>query len=777
MFKHNSRLFLLLAIFVILPKFVYAFGGPDYLPDGPHPRIWLSPEKITQLQAKVAANDVDWLAMKARADSFLTQSIQQNGNTLNPGGTDYGNMHYGYQGAGWWDAMNVLCLAYKMTGNVAYAAKARDLVDVMLTFDMSAMQIDSGYPSRYLPGALGIAYDWLYDYLDNTRKANMITLANSYYNWVSASGLYYGDSLYTSGNYHNGHLRGLGIQALAMYGDNSAAATQLSAIRSKISSTTIPLFQTGAFSGGQAVESYTSYGAEVYNFLIDLFYAEKSASGQDYLGSNANKIIDGIIYNTKPNRWQMTDFGTQSGSVNWVLDLGIVTRLVASNDITAAGKARYYIDNVGASPSPSIQRPASDDITRFLWNDNTVVPINYNITLPTYYREVGTEKIFSRSSWNTDAVWSMMSGGAGFFAPQSAKLAGHVTIQRGNDYLLVNAGQWRDSNVIFPGYSSSTGQVQTSVAANTFWIDDGGAYCKLPESTEYEGGQSHLGVNTILNYEGNSNFVYEKADLTSAYYCDKYLTPPKYRSLRLFYRNYISVGGGAIVVVYDITKQKSVDYNRRFQWYLTNVNAPVQSDSLVTTTAGSSKFHLKTVYPLNATTSISLISHPVIAPYKTFYNPRVEVTAPPSIDFNPLTVMLTTASGSTTPAITGIDTGAMIGSIIETSVPQVVLFSKQINQIIDPIASDESYQTIQQNAVTYTVAYSSTGNHLLVDMEPAIYDVYRDGVKIITAVVASPQGVLNFEANGGGAFQIVKTGEIPVSDIIAPSAPSGLIVL
>ncbi|MEI7891035.1 MAG: hypothetical protein WCI36_03610 [bacterium] len=771
------KMFFILSIFFVFSSSAQAYGTPDYLPDGPHPRIWLTPEKKAQLQAKFVANDVDWLAMKARADAFLNQSIQQDGNTLNPGSTDYSNIHYGYQGAGWWDAMNVLCLAYQVTGDTSYAAKARDLVDVMLTFDMSAMQIDAGYPSRYIPGALGIAYDWLYDYLDVTRKANMITLANSYYNWVSASGLYYGDSLYTSGNYRNGHLRGLGIQALAMYGDNSSAATQLSAIRSKITSTIIPLFQSGAFSGGQAVESYTSYGAEVFNFLIDLFYAEKSASGQDYLGSNADKIINGIIYNTKPNKWQMTDFGTQSGNVNWVLDLGLVTRLIAASDSTAAGKARYYLDNVGISPSPLIQRPASDDITRVLWDDNAVLPINYNNTLPTYYRETGTEKAFSRSDWNTDATWSMMAGGAGFFAPQSAKLAGHITIQRGNDYLLVNAGQWRNSNATFPGYTGSTGQVQTNVAANTFWIDDGGAYCKLPESTEYEGGQSHLGTNTILSYEGNLNFVYEKADLTSAYYCDKYQTPTKDRSLRLFYRNYVSIGGGTAVVVYDITKQKSVDYNRRFQWYLTNVNTPVQSDSLVTTTSGLSKFHLKTVYPENATTSISLTSHPVVAAYKTFYNPRVEVTAPASLDFNPLTVMLATASEVTTPLITGIDTGAMIGSLIETSTAQIVMFSKQINQLIDPIAQDESYQTVQQNAVTYTAVYSSTGNHILVDMEPAVYDVYRDGTKIITAAVASSQGVLNFNASGGGSFQIVKTGEVPVGDVTAPSAPNGLSVL
>src|ERR1035438_1454089 len=41
----------------------------------PHPRIWLSSQMLTDMAAKVAANDADWVAVKSQADTFVSWSI------------------------------------------------------------------------------------------------------------------------------------------------------------------------------------------------------------------------------------------------------------------------------------------------------------------------------------------------------------------------------------------------------------------------------------------------------------------------------------------------------------------------------------------------------------------------------------------------------------------------------------------------------------------------------------------------------------------------------
>ena len=41
----------------------------------PHPRIWLDSQELSALAAKVAANDADWLSVKADADSALTHQL------------------------------------------------------------------------------------------------------------------------------------------------------------------------------------------------------------------------------------------------------------------------------------------------------------------------------------------------------------------------------------------------------------------------------------------------------------------------------------------------------------------------------------------------------------------------------------------------------------------------------------------------------------------------------------------------------------------------------
>src|SRR5437879_4086434 len=84
-----------------------------------HPRIWLTPTVLNMLRAKMAANDPDWLSLKADADSYVTQTVvpwAQSGCGTN-------QICYTYEGSGWLIPIQTLGLAYQVTGNVAYAQK------------------------------------------------------------------------------------------------------------------------------------------------------------------------------------------------------------------------------------------------------------------------------------------------------------------------------------------------------------------------------------------------------------------------------------------------------------------------------------------------------------------------------------------------------------------------------------------------------------------------------------------------------------------------------
>jgi hypothetical protein len=745
----NVRLIFLLMLFLMLPKFASAYGSPDFLPDGAHPRIFLTSAKLADLTAKVSSNDADWLELKARADAYTTKTVQ-----AYPTSYIDGTIYYNYQGAGWLDAIFTLSLAYKVTGNTAYAAKAKEVVDAMNTAGNAALIVDSGYPTRNICFAMAIAYDWLYDYLDSSTKTSMITTVNNWYDWYKISAYMVNDSTGTS-NYLTGHIKGVGLLGLATYGENARAQEISQFVRGKWDSHIVNAFTSGAFSGGTAIEAYSSYGAGAFVDLLDYVEATETATGENILSNFGDKIAAGLIYNTKPNGWQMTDEATQSVNYAWILNSNLPLRLARLLSGSNADQMNYYYNHL--APTPVVNATdvyqKSKDYERFLYKKSAPEE-DYKAVRSLFYHSSGDEHLFSRSDWSTSATWSSFNGNSLHYAGHQQQIGGHISLERGSDYLLVNAGQWRGTD----GFSGSPrSDLIVGVAGNTLYFNDGGAYNRQ-DTNVFEGGQEWSSTGNNLKFEGTENYAYGKADLTGAYYTDRYGFPISSRTLTHFFRNYISIDGGKIVFVYDRIRATSAAYTKRLQWYLNPLNMPVINGSTVTSDVGNSRLHLKTVFPLDATTNLSI--DPVTQRNGIIYGKRLEISGPSSVDFNPLTVMLATDNTTVTPNITGIDALMMQGALVETSIPQISLFSK------DGVA---------QNSVTYAAAYSSgtTGNHLIVDLVPGNYDVYRDGTKILSNVVASSQGVLSFSATGGTNFQV--TSGAP--DLTAPAAPSGLSVL
>jgi chitodextrinase len=112
-----------------------------------------------------------------------------------------------------------------------------------------------------------------------------------------------------------------------------------------------------------------------------------------------------------------------------------------------------------------------------------------------------------------------------------------------------------------------------------------------------------------------------------------------------------------------------------------------------------------------------------------------------------------------------IDANTMKGAFInDPTTPEIVMFSSH------PQGADVTSVTYQAN-----YASSLTGKHLLLDMSPGTYDVYKNGTIILSGITASSQGVLSFSSTGGSTFQVVQTGSTPTEDTTSPSNPTNLI--
>ena len=100
-----------IAIFVTFTfATAWAYGPPTYLPDAPHPRIWLTPATISDLKAKKAANTLDWQALLKRCDLVIANypAIKSGGNYQ----ANFGELSWpqgsGYAGSGYLEVLGNL---------------------------------------------------------------------------------------------------------------------------------------------------------------------------------------------------------------------------------------------------------------------------------------------------------------------------------------------------------------------------------------------------------------------------------------------------------------------------------------------------------------------------------------------------------------------------------------------------------------------------------------------------------------------------------------------
>ncbi len=710
--NNGSTTIRLLLILFLFPTLVFGYGSPGYVPDGAHPKLFLTYNVLSQLANKVATNEASWVALKAKADIYVTDTVMPYSDAT-IGSEPNNTIFYSYQGAGWLDAAEVLGLAYKVTGNTAYADKLVELSDVMATATYPAtlaISKDSYYPTRNIPIAAALIFDWLYDYAPYTaaKKAALISTVNGWYDAFQANGYQRTGPGYA--NYFGGHLLGFGLWGMATYGDNTRSAEINTAMRSLWNSQVATAFSSGFFLGGYPIQSF-NYGPNHFIRLLEYANGVLTASGENIYPANTNHIAQSLLYNLMPARWQSTDEGTMPSAGRGVMPstLGYVLGGILSNSDTMGDQAAYFATHLATPPATS----NAPFLFEWALYGNNRTQTDYRTVQPLYYRSPGDEHLYYRSDWTDNAVWSSFAGTGAIDGDHQSKGAGHIALTRGADYLLVNAGQWKG----VAGYTGTpSSDDKSSSVLNTLFFDDAGAY--MYTGAAYKGGQGLWGAPAILKSEQTTPYVYEKTNLTPAYSNGLGAS-----GLNYFHRNYVNLGGTTIVL-YDRIQAKSASYAKELRFHLNNQAVATNSGGVIQGTVGNSRVFIVPMSPIG---TLTLDTSDVVTTM-----PRVRILPPPSVtDWNPLTVIATGSNTATPPSselLLSVE-GNMIGAYIrDITNSNVVMFSTTQNDVV--------------GNVTYTLSTPAAGKspwHTIVNLPPSTdYTVIRP----INATVAQTYQLL-----------------------------------
>lgn len=550
-----------------------------------------------------------------------------------------------------------------------------------------------------------------------------------------------------------------------------------------------PYIVAAPHKGGIHLQGW-AYGTATYNWIIDYMLTVRSATGEDLFATRRSwlsQMLRALKSGLMPNRFEMDPSGDYGGNYGAVIFRSLPVRLAHALAGTADGPGAQsfaYGEIARSSPYPT---EFPDDIYQsvyqptewedFFFTDTTrpsaelVLPPYYSGFEPVYPRGGATNGalpfFYMRSDWRPSATWASIHQGAAWYDDHQHTDAGHLQIKHGNDYVLVNAANWKGpaGSIGIVG-SSQNAQYNAGAAANTLFFDDYGDYqFKATDDSRFCGGQGLWGRDEVVAAEQTMDYTYIRSDLSSAYDHGADTTDTAERTLERFYRSFMYIRDANVFVVYDQTKARQStnsrgEYRKHIRWHFPN--RPVVAGNALSMEQRASRLNMAFLLPEAATiTPVDEMQNPDpcdgidpdCVPYE--FNSgtwRVEVRDPAGSRTTPfLTVLHPTPIGDArmTASTLRSDDGMMVGSrvIVPNRGEFVTLFNDGEGQTPSPIAS-----------VAYSVDGAASARHTLGGMVPdARYTVAITGSMVTVtqsaagALMSSPGGVLQFGAAIGDA--------------------------
>jgi hypothetical protein len=423
------------------------------------PRIWITPATLPALKARAVPTNDRW------------QSVLQAANTA----------------ADWNTGVLNYALAYLVTSDASYAAKAFNLMTQSMAAGVGQVTPDSGYQSRNFFPAASIVYDWLYDWMMQPQRDQLRASIELCADWVfprsnpSRKGQWGVDQ--PGNNYHAGFLT-TWMAGLALSGDSPKAQGYIDEAVSRWTNLVTPYLANEA-RGGMWAEG-VSYGTATTGFYLYSLLAHQSATGEDLISPNPwfTDMVTAMLHLTNPAMTELAPFGDiGAGPINDNHRRAML--LMASRD----GRAQLWLDQV--TPNRCTQRLNAG--LEFLFYPGPPMPTGTPRTPPeTFYSIPGVGVISSRSDWSKGAVQVLFAAGPTRESHQD-RAQGAVLVSRDNQWLVGTAKLQSHSGI---DQSAIDWTTLTVNGAEQVWTQDG---------------------VSILRQEDTPAYSYAMADLTAAY--------------------------------------------------------------------------------------------------------------------------------------------------------------------------------------------------------------------------------------------------------------------
>lgn len=621
-----------LLLFISIQSVCFAIGAPDYLPNGPHPRIWLTSTELAKLNAKQAANNADWVALEAWCDA-----------NINTPGYDAGDAgwHGGYRFSQYYDFLNSFALGYQVlkddnpTKALTYAVYARKLLvdGILRSFstgeelnglkairlgeatdrtinnaESTALGIDygtykNGYAARNLASAV-VTFDWLVEsgVFSAADKTNLSSMFFRWYDWIRGvrsthnngvlvSGVRYYEDVdgvcdgitnvcttnaatlgysYGSidGNFMGGYAYLMSLIPIATYGENADAATYLTAFEKMLANDIIAPLSDPLIQKGGESGEGWSYGSSFHNLTMGLYGY--------YTGTGKN------IYSTFawPEDVVKAMIHRSASNMKDVPIFGVWKGVPLEN-------RRYMmLPNIGV-----LQRikPSSiyTEVGQY-WLNSGVISDTHRIYENLLWYQPGYP---ATSPTNAGLPLSNVAEGHGFVTSRSSwanaadsihfsirlegkMSAGYDAYDEGSFYL-----QRGDDKLVTRSPLS-----QASVMSSSLVFNNASHHANNPPLTK----------PAIDKFEDTGDYMYVSGDITNAW-DRKYKTS----NAKLVRKSAIHLRPG-LFVIYDVAQSNSAVSNLK-EWYIQYGKEPIISGNIVAVTNGNSKVFVKNLFPQGGT--------------------------------------------------------------------------------------------------------------------------------------------------------------------------------
>jgi hypothetical protein len=427
-----------------------SFSFPSaYLPKGPHPRIWLTAERLATLRQARDLNTPAWQRFKARADSYMDPDQE------------------GWaQWVGYCEAIPYLGLMYQLGKDPAYARRAL----------ACARKAELAYPAneeRYWirnGGYLAFAYDWIHDALTPDERAEVAGLIATYDGnlWNVA---HYGGSRLTYTAIDTDRVTKGGADHLlmgcALYGDDPRGGELLDrawwtwargngeqdSLHQSMRPSPIRRWIRDALGGTY----YTGLGYAMNTDTAGLsfwFTTLRTACGMDLYAVEPDfrpfwrNMIRSTLDQIAPDRETLHNMGDWQDPAhiserNWFYKYLALMAWEAdqAGDADWAARARGVADRVTSWHS--------DPFVEFVFSSLPQDPAHpaadpWAGDLPPVRRCQGVDMLYFRTGWSTADTWGTFSGQGGEPTDHQSEDTGSFSLWRNGTYLTGTATGYRD---------------------------------------------------------------------------------------------------------------------------------------------------------------------------------------------------------------------------------------------------------------------------------------------------------------------------------------------